>query len=199
MKAQQVFKRYIEYDNNLHDIRISFGYTIQKLADLIKLHPIMMSNIANGYIGPFYAHTSENKIKPWAYNLCEIFSKKFVEIWPREICNIIKRRRIETRELNDNDYTYEQVAPEFCSNFTLSNSRNKNKAINKLIANRYLIILSEREREIVIRHICYSDTLESIGESFGFTRERIRQIYQEGMEKIQNSNLKFKELENLID
>lgn len=199
MKPKHLYKRYVEYDNNLHDIRISFGYTIQKLAKLVKLHPIMMSNISNGYIGPFYAYTSENKIKPWAYKLCDIFSKKFIEIWPREICNIINKKRMEIGEPNDNDYTYEQVAPEFCSNFTLSNSRNKNKAMNKIIANRYLIILSDREREIVIRYICHSDTLESIGDTFGFTRERIRQIYQIGMDKMQRHYLKFKEMENLID
>lgn len=199
MKPKHLYKRYVEYDNNLHDIRISFGYTIQKLSTLVKLHPIMLSNIANGYIGPFYVYTSKDKIKPWAYKLCEILQKEFVEIWPTEICNNIKRCAWITKEPTDIDFTYSQIAPEFCSNFTLSNSQNENSAINKMTLNKYLCILSKREKEIIVRHICYSDTLKSIGETYGFTRERIRQIYQIGMDKMQKQHSKFKKLENLID
>jgi RNA polymerase sigma factor (sigma-70 family) len=161
----------------------------------------MLSNIANGYIAPLYAYIYPSKMKPWACKLCTVFSKKFIEIWPFEICNIINHRKLKIGNLNNSDYTYDQIAPEFCSIFTLTNSEteNENKIIDTMMINKYLINLSKKEKEVIIRHICYSDTLESIGESFGFTRERIRQIYNIGMKKIQRSYLKFKELENLID
>ena len=58
--------------------------------------------------------------------------------------------------------------------------------INSLLNN-----LEKRQREILIERFGFKDgerkTLQAIGDSFGITRERVRQIENQGMEKLRSS------------
>ena len=58
-----------------------------------------------------------------------------------------------------------------------------------------LILLSEHERDILVRR-AKGETLEKIGNSYGVTRERIRQVEAKGNEKIRQASKKFLEEKN---
>ncbi|MCW9054728.1 MAG: hypothetical protein OQJ98_01990 [Candidatus Pacebacteria bacterium] len=80
----------------------------------------------------------------------------------------------------------------------------------KQVTQKLLATLPERARDILIRRYGLGKstkkmTLESIGEQYGITRERVRQIENHALQNIQRSDVfeksesAFKELEMLID
>ena len=62
--------------------------------------------------------------------------------------------------------------------------------------NQVLKILPPRYKEVIIRHVMNGETLEEVGKSLGVTRERIRQITNRAIKKLQKhaDYEKFKEL-----
>jgi RNA polymerase sigma factor (sigma-70 family) len=73
------------------------------------------------------------------------------------------------------------------------------RADQELVA-QFLALLSEREREVLIRRFGLDDgepdTLEEIGDSWGLTRERIRQIEGQALKKLASSALAARERGN---
>jgi len=64
--------------------------------------------------------------------------------------------------------------------------------LNKIIRNT-ILTLKKREREIVVDHIMKeSHTLKELGDRFGVSRERIRQIEEETLSKLKIKLKKFK-------
>lgn len=55
--------------------------------------------------------------------------------------------------------------------------------------NMLLSILSEREQEIIVRHIYYGETQLSISQSMGCCHQRIHQIYARALRKMRNIDL----------
>jgi RNA polymerase primary sigma factor len=65
-----------------------------------------------------------------------------------------------------------------------------NESLNKEIE-RALSTLAQREREIIKSFFgigCQEMTLEEIGERFGLTRERVRQIKEKAIRKLKNNS-----------
>ena len=46
------------------------------------------------------------------------------------------------------------------------------------------VCLNEREKEIITSHILENKSLEEIGKNYGISRERVRQINQNGILKL---------------
>ena len=73
------------------------------------------------------------------------------------------------------------------------------RADQELVA-QFLDLLSQRDREVLIRRFGLDDgdpdTLEEIGESLGLTRERIRQIEGQALQKLAGSKLARRERAN---
>jgi RNA polymerase sigma factor (sigma-70 family) len=72
-------------------------------------------------------------------------------------------------------------------------------ADQELVA-QFLGLLTEREKEVVVRRFGLDDgdpdTLEEIGESWGVTRERIRQIESQALRRLADSGLAARERSN---
>ena len=164
-------KCYPEYDNNIHDFRIALGYTVQKLSDIINVHPVMLTNIACGYHSPFRVDGTE---KDWVQKLCKVFNKTIPEIWPFELC------KIKVKPDNPEDYVYAQIQPEFCSQYSRGTS-----VCKKIDAETYLNCLSERSRNILIKYHGFEFTMEEISKDYNVSRARIQQIIVKSMQKIQ--------------
>lgn len=68
------------------------------------------------------------------------------------------------------------------------------------LVSEFLSLLSEREREVLVRRYGLDDddpdTLEEIGQSWGVTRERIRQIEKQALQKLTESTLAAQERTN---
>lgn len=167
-------KHYPEYDNNIHDFRIELGYTVQKLSELIDINPIMLTNIACGYYGPFKVNGTE---KAWVSKLCKVFNKKISEIWPFELCEI------KPIPGNINDYVYDQIVSEFCSQYTLGYS-----VCKKIDVTYYLSCLTQRSRSIFIKYYALEETLDEIAKDYSLTREGVRQINISSMRKIRRKS-----------
>ena len=75
-----------------------------------------------------------------------------------------------------------------------------NESLNKEIE-RALLTLAPREREIVKSFFgigCQEMTLEEIGERFGLTRERVRQIKEKSIRKLKNNSRSSKTLKSFL-
>ena len=155
-------KRYSEYDNNIHDFRIALGYTVQKLSEIINIHPVMLTNIACGYHGPFKIDGTE---KVWVSKLCKVFEKTIPEIWPFEMC------KIKVKPDNPEDYVYAQIQPEFCGQYSRGTS-----VCKKIDVERYLNYLPERSRNIFIKYHVFGYTIDEIAKDYNLSRARIQQI-----------------------
>ena len=90
-------------------------------------------------------------------------------------------------ELNDDDFT-----PETCGEFAVKTScqnaydeqieqEDLEDAINKMMS-----VLSDKERDYIIRHIYNGETFKDIAESAGTTTERARQIVVGGLKKMKD-------------
>lgn len=88
-------------------------------------------------------------------------------------------------ELNDDELT-----PETCGEFAVKTScqnayaeqieqEDLADAINKMMT-----ILTDKERDFIIRHIYNEETYETIAETTGYTNERVRQIVMGGLKKM---------------
>ena len=79
---------------------------------------------------------------------------------------------------------------------TSSSWRSNKRADQELVA-QFLGLLTEREREVLVRRFGLDDgepdTLEEIGESWGVTRERIRQIESQALKRLAESGLAARE------
>ena len=66
-----------------------------------------------------------------------------------------------------------------------------NESLNKEIDRALDSMLAEREREIIKMFFgigCQEMTLEEIGDKFGLTRERVRQIKEKAIRKLRNNS-----------
>ena len=66
-----------------------------------------------------------------------------------------------------------------------------NESLNKEIDRALDSMLQEREREIIKMFFgigCQEMTLEEIGDKFGLTRERVRQIKEKAIRKLRNNS-----------
>jgi RNA polymerase primary sigma factor len=66
-----------------------------------------------------------------------------------------------------------------------------NESLNKEIDRALESMLAERERDILKMFFgigCQEMTLEEIGDQFGLTRERVRQIKEKAIRKLRNNN-----------
>lgn len=90
-------------------------------------------------------------------------------------------------ELNDDELT-----PETCGEFAVKTScqnayveqieqEDLSDAINKMMT-----ILTDKERDFIIRHIYNEETYETIAETSGLTNERVRQIVMGGLKKMKD-------------
>ena len=90
-------------------------------------------------------------------------------------------------ELNDDDLT-----PETCGEFAVKTScqnayveqieqEDLSDAISKMMR-----ILTDKERDFIIRHIYNEETYETIAETSGLTNERVRQIVMGGLKKMKD-------------
>ena len=71
----------------------------------------------------------------------------------------------------------------------------------KQVSNRLLSVLPERTRDILVQRYGLSDgersTLEAIGQTYGITRERVRQIENFALNTIRKSDTYQKKLPHL--
>lgn len=90
-------------------------------------------------------------------------------------------------ELNEDDFT-----PETCGEFAVKTScqnayveqieqEDLEDAISKMMR-----VLTDKERDFVIRHIYNEETYETIAETSGLTNERVRQIVMGGLKKMKD-------------
>ena len=73
----------------------------------------------------------------------------------------------------------------------LADSTLINESLNKEIDRALDSMLQEREREIIKMFFgigCQEMTLEEIGDKFGLTRERVRQIKEKAIRKLRNNS-----------
>jgi RNA polymerase sigma factor (sigma-70 family) len=90
-------------------------------------------------------------------------------------------------ELNDDELT-----PETCGEFAVKTSC-QNAYVDQIeqedladAINKMMTILTDKERDFIIRHIYNEETYETIAETTGYTNERVRQIVMGGLKKMKN-------------
>lgn len=88
-------------------------------------------------------------------------------------------------ELNDDELT-----PETCGEFAVKTSC-QNAYVDQIeqedladAINKMMTILTNKERDFIIRHIYNEETYETIAETTGYTNERVRQIVMGGLKKM---------------
>ena len=88
-------------------------------------------------------------------------------------------------ELNDDELT-----PETCGEFAVKTSC-QNAYVEQIeqedladAINKMMTILTDKERDFIIRHIYNEETYETIAETTGYTNERVRQIVMGGLKKM---------------
>jgi RNA polymerase sigma factor (sigma-70 family) len=90
-------------------------------------------------------------------------------------------------ELNDDELT-----PETCGEFAVKTSC-QNAYVDQIeqedladAINKMMTILTDKERDFIIRHIYNEETYETIAETTGYTNERVRQIVMGGLKKMKS-------------
>lgn len=88
-------------------------------------------------------------------------------------------------ELNDDELT-----PETCGEFAVKTSC-QNAYVEQIeqedladAINKMMTILTDKERDFIIRHIYNEESYETIAETTGYTNERVRQIVMGGLKKM---------------
>ena len=90
-------------------------------------------------------------------------------------------------ELYDDDFT-----PETCGEFAVKTSC-QNAYVEQIeqedledAINKMMTILTDKERDFIIRHIYNEESYETIAETSGLTNERVRQIVMGGLKKMKD-------------
>lgn len=90
-------------------------------------------------------------------------------------------------DLYDDDFT-----PETCGEFAVKTA-SQNDYVEQIeqedlvdAINKMMTILTDKERDFIIRHIYKEETYETIAETSGLTNERVRQIVMGGLKKMKD-------------
>lgn len=91
-------------------------------------------------------------------------------------------------DLYDDDFT-----PETCGEFAVKTA-SQNDYVEQIeqedlvdAINKMMTILTDKERDFIIRHIYKEESYETIAETSGLTNERVRQIVMGGLKKMKDS------------
>jgi hypothetical protein len=176
---------YIIIKNNLKELRLKSGLNQTELAEDINnrlkvfssigARQRLISNIELGipYFGPYYI--KNGKIRPWVFPICEILNSTIKEIWPVQF-----EEKIKESEKPFCMHQILDITNGYHSTNTSRNSLEDHLCIMSLLDRK----LNKKQKDFMIRHFILDETLDSIGQSYKLTRERVRQIIGESIEKL---------------
>ena len=169
-----------EWESNLNKIRVEEGFTIKRLSDKVGSNAGAIGLLANGMMSPIAASTTSGRfkgdIKYVVERLCDVLKCTPADLFPRYICDI--RRNVPHLEPF-------QILDITCGDYTHKNNFTEKIIILKIL-NNILSTLRPREEAIVRKYYYDGFTFKEIGEYFGLTVERTRQILLKALRKIRH-------------
>lgn len=163
---------YTVIQNNFKKFRMEFGLKQTEVAEKINSRQRLISNIELGFhhFGPYYLTTG--KIRPWVRPACKLFKVSIKDIWP-----IQYKEKLKEIEKPFCGHQLMVITTGYYSTNTCHNKMDNHLCIMSLIDKK----LDKKQKDFVIRHIVHDETLESIGQSYNLTRERVRQVISESV------------------
>lgn len=167
----RIRNQHIENENNINEIRVEEGLTQKALSIAVGISLGHLINITAGYTGPL----SKGRPRVWAVKMCEVLEADLSQIWPREVCDM-KRGELLQDQRNDillSEHSLNGV-----------DYKKPHSAIMKA-----LNILTIRQKYILIYRFYMNETLETVGNRFNITRERIRQEESKALRRLRHPTI----------
>lgn len=171
-----------EQESLVREYRIKSGVTILDLANICGCYKNCISELGDGRLSPLYdkEHVvdgviySEGDIKPFVAKMLEIFDAKFGEVFPKYASEI---------EEKENLLEYFGSVDDRDDGGKVVNSLERKLTFTsfwELVDNK----LSSRELDVLKKHYFEDMYFEDISKDHELTRERIRQIHRDSINKI---------------
>ena len=154
-----------ELENGVKKARMEDGLTAMRLSEIAYVCIDSVYNLENGYTAPY--NESCGGIKPWVKRICDILKTTPEYLFPRDICTIKRKSLIESQasEITVGRYSTHSDPQEIM--IGKEDGLFLQSAISKL---------PQRDQEISTMRFFNNDSLQDVGEVFGISRERVRQI-----------------------
>ena len=164
-----------DHESNITRYRLAAGVKVVELADKIGCHQSELSSLINGMSRPFY---KKGEIKPHVKRLSAVLHASLAELFPRYICDIER-----------NDEKVGGLLRSQMEGISIGESRDEKTRETISAVKKALAELPERNRDVIYKRFFLDMTFEEIADSYGVSRERIRQIQAKALRLLRHPRM----------